>query len=131
MKIKKYIRFAVFFLLVLFAGLFWWHHYFVFGEGVKSGDLNFLVKKGYVFKTWEGRLIQTGFKSNAPGAIQSNEFNFSVDNDSIAKVLERASGKTVELRYKEYLKPLPWRGINKYVVVEILSIENSDDSNSH
>ncbi|HNX67385.1 MAG TPA: hypothetical protein PKH02_10920, partial [Bacteroidales bacterium] len=86
MKIMKYIRYAVLFLVILFAILFWWNHYFVFGRGVKSGDLNFLVEKGYVFKTWEGRLIQTGFKSNAPGAIQSNEFNFSVANDSIAKV---------------------------------------------
>jgi len=130
MKIKKYIRYSVFFLLLLFAGLFWWHHYFVFGEGVKSGDLNFLVKKGYMFKTWEGRLIQTGFKSDAPGSIQSNEFNFSVANDSIAMVLERASGKTVELRYKEYLKPLPWRGMSTYVVVEILSIRDYQE-NSH
>ena len=128
MKIKKYIRYSVFFLLLLFAGLFWWHHYFVFGEGVKSGDLNFLVKKGYLFKTWEGRLIQTGFKSNAPGNIQSNEFNFSVANDSIARVLERSSGKTVELRYKEYLKPLPWRGMSNYVVVEILSIRDYQDN---
>lgn len=128
MKIKKYIRYAVFFMLLLFAGLFWWHHYFVFGEGVKSGDLNFLVKKGYMFKTWEGRLIQTGFKSNAPGNIQSNEFNFSVANDSIARVLERSSGKTVELRYKEYLKPLPWRGMSNYVVVEILSIRDYQDN---
>ena len=115
-------------MLLLFAGLFWWHHYFVFGEGVKSGDLNFLVKKGYMFKTWEGRLIQTGFKSNAPGNIQSNEFNFSVANDSIARVLERSSGKTVELRYKEYLKPLPWRGMSNYVVVEILSIRDYQDN---
>ena len=128
MKIKKYIRYAVFFMLLLFAGLFWWHHYFVFGEGVKSGDLNFLVKKGYMFKTWEGRLIQTGFKSNAPGNIQSNEFNFSVANDSIARVLERSSGKTVELRYKEYLKPLPWRGMSNYVVVEILSIRDYQEN---
>ena len=128
MKIKKYIRYAVFFMLLLFAGLFWWHHYFVFAEGVKSGDLNFLVKKGYMFKTWEGRLIQTGFKSNAPGNIQSNEFNFSVANDSIARVLERSSGKTVELRYKEYLKPLPWRGMSNYVVVEILSIRDYQEN---
>jgi hypothetical protein len=131
MKIKKYLRTAVIILLVIFAGLFWWHHYFVFGEGVKSGDLNFLVKKGYVFKTWEGRLIQTGFKSNSPGALQSNEFNFSVTNDSIAQVLERASGKTVELRYKEYLKPLPWRGVSNYVVIEILSIDNKEDNHKY
>lgn len=125
MKIKKYLRVAAFLLLIVLAGLFWWRHYFVFGEGVKAGDLNYLVKKGYVFKTWEGRLIQTGFKSSIPGSVQSNEFNFSIENDSIARVLERASGKTVELRYKEYIAPLPWRGMNKYIVVEILAIDST------
>ena len=28
--------------------------YFVFGEGVKAGELNYVVYKGYVFKTYEG-----------------------------------------------------------------------------
>lgn len=130
MNIKKYLRTAGFLLLIFLVGLFFWRHYYVFGEGVKSGDLNFLVKKGYVFKTWEGRLIQTGFKTNAPGAIQSNEFNFSIANDSIATVLERASGKTVELRYKEYLHPLPWRGMSNFVVIEILSIQDSQGKNN-
>jgi len=103
---KKALRIILVLVVIVGAGLFWWRHYFVFGEGVKAGDLNFLVKKGYIFKTWEGRLIQTGFKTPSPGAIQSNEFEFSITNDSLAMVLERASGKFVELRYKEYIKPL-------------------------
>src|SRR5665648_36837 len=111
---KKFLRYFVFVLLLVAAGLFYWRHYYVFGEGVKAGDLNFLVRKGYVFKTWEGRLIQTGFKTPTPGAMQSNEFQFSIVNDSLAKVLERASGKFVELRYKEYIKSLPWRGMSNY-----------------
>lgn len=121
---KKYLRLIGIVLLLIAAGLFWWRHYFVFGEGVKAGDLNFLVKKGYVFKTWEGRLIQTGFKTPVPGAMQSNEFEFSIVNDSLATVLERASGKFVELRYKEYIRPLPWRGMSKYVVIEVLNIQD-------
>ena len=120
---KKFLRYFVFVLLLVAAGLFYWRHYYVFGEGVKAGDLNFLVRKGYVFKTWEGRLIQTGFKTPTPGAMQSNEFQFSIVNDSLAKVLERASGKFVELRYKEYIKSLPWRGMSNYVVIEVLSIQ--------
>jgi len=36
-------------LIVLFAFM-WWRYYFVFGEGVKAGTLNFVVKKGYVFR---------------------------------------------------------------------------------
>lgn len=123
---KKYFRVAILVLLIVAAGLFWWRHYFVFGEGVKAGDLNYLVRKGYVFKTWEGKLIQTGFKTTTPGAMQSNEFEFSLTNDSLATVLERASGKFVELRYKEYIRPLPWRGMSKFVVNEILEVKELD-----
>ncbi len=123
---KKVVTIGIVVILILAAAIFWWRHYFVFGEGVKAGDLNFLVKKGYIFKTWEGRLIQTGFKTPTPGAIQSNEFEFSVTDDSLAVILERASGKIVELRYKEYIAPLPWRGMSKYVVIEILEIKDSD-----
>jgi len=123
---KKALKIILVLVVIVGAGLFWWRHYFVFGEGVKAGDLNFLVKKGYVFKTWEGRLIQTGFKTPTPGAIQSNEFEFSITNDSLAMVLERASGKFVELRYKEYIKPLPWRGMSQYVVIEVLQIREPE-----
>jgi hypothetical protein len=121
--LKKTITISVVIILVALALIVWWRYYFVFGEGVKAGNLNFLVRKGYVFKTWEGRLIQEGIKTSAPGSIQSNEFNFSVENDSVAKLLERAGGHEVELRYKEYLHPLPWRGVSNYVVVEVLSVE--------
>lgn len=117
---KKFLRIALLIFILFIALVFWWRYYFVFGEGVKAGNLNFFVKKGYVFKTYEGRLIQEGFKSNTPGAVQSNEFEFSVTNDSIASILERNSGKVVELRYKEYLHTLPWRGMSTYVVIEVL-----------
>lgn len=124
---RKILKIALVVLVIVGAALFWWRHYFVFGEGVKAGDLNFLVKKGYIFKTWEGRLIQTGFKTPTPGAIQSNEFEFSITNDSLATVLERASGKFVELRYKEYIRPLPWRGMSQYIVIEVLEIRDPQE----
>ncbi len=121
---RKTVVIAGIVILVILAVFLWWRYYFVFGEGVKAGNLNFFVKKGYVFKTWEGRLIQEGFKTPAPGAMQSNEFEFSVKNDSIAAILERSGGRFVELRYKEYLNPLPWRGMSNYVVIEILELGN-------
>lgn len=120
---KKIFSIVVLVIVILIAVFIWWRYYFVFGEGVKAGNLNFFVKKGYVFKTYEGRLIQDGFKSTAPGALQSNEFEFSVTSDSIAAILELNSGKQVELRYKEYLHKLPWRGNSNYVVFEILKAE--------
>lgn len=120
---RKILRIGLLIVIVVLSLTFWWRYYFVFGEGVKAGNLNFFVKKGYVFKTYEGRLIQDGFKSATPGALQSNEFEFSVTNDSVASFLERCSGKIVELRYREYLHSLPWRGMSTYVVFEVLKTE--------
>jgi len=124
-KIKRFLKLGIPILVIILAVLLWWRFYFVFGEGVKAGNLNFLVKKGYIFKTWEGRLIQVGFRAPAPGSIQSNEFDFSVVSDSIGALLERCSGKTVELRYKEYLHSLPWRGMSHYVVFEVLKVSDT------
>ena len=126
---KKIFKISLIVIVIILVLAIWWRYYFVFGEGVKAGNLNFFVKKGYVFKTYEGRLIQDGFKSATPGALQSNEFEFSVTNDSVAAILERNSGKVVELRYKEYLHSLPWRGKSNYVVIEVLRSEDVQKNN--
>jgi hypothetical protein len=111
-------------IIIVALGIFvYWKYYFVFGEGAKSGDLNYLVRKGYVFKTYEGKLIQTGLRSKAPNTIQSNDFDFSVTDRKIADSLMANSGKEFNLHYKEYLGTLPWRGFSKYVVDSIISMK--------
>ncbi len=127
---KKYLRIGIVAVVIILSVVFWYRFYFVFGEGVKAGELNFFVKKGYLFKTYEGRLIQSGLKSDTPGTLQSNEFEFSVTNDSISQILERCSGKILELRYKEYLGTVPWRGMSTYIVYEILSVEDKKSENT-
>ncbi len=103
--------------------------FYVFGSGVKAGELNLFVYKGYVFKTYEGKLIQAGYNSrNTNATIQSNEFNFSVTDEKVAKQLERCAGKFVELHYKEYLGKLPWRGVTTYVVDSVYSISPVKES---
>ena len=115
--------------VVLAAAAFvFFKFFFVFGTGVKAGELNLFVYKGYVFKTYEGRLIQAGYNSrNSNNTIQSNEFNFSVKKESVAKQLERCTGKMVELHYKEYLGTLPWRGMTKYVVDSVYSVTTQNE----
>jgi hypothetical protein len=98
--------------------------FFVFGEGVKTGQLNYVVYKGYVFKTYEGKLIQSGLRSGAVnGSIQSNEFVFSVADKAVAEKLMLSGGREVDLHYKEYMATLPWRGYSKYVVDSIIDIQ--------
>ncbi len=115
-------------ILLAAAAFVFYKFFFVFGSGVKAGELNLFVYKGYVFKTYEGRLIQAGYNSkNSNNTIQSNEFNFSVKDENVAKQLERSAGKFVELHYKEYLGTLPWRGMSKYVVDSVLSISTVNE----
>lgn len=123
-KFKKVLSIGTIIILIVFSGWFFFKFYFVFGEGVKAGELNYLVHKGYLFKTYEGKMIQTGFRSQTAGTIQSYEFEFSVQNEVLADSLMRCSGKTLELHYKEYLGAIPWRGVNKYVVDSIISVKN-------
>lgn len=111
-------------LLFLALGIFvYWKYYSVFGEGVKSGTLNYVVLKGDIFKTYEGKLIMEGVVSSGQGQIESNHFTFSIEDKELAERLMRMSGERVELQYKEYHGTLPWRGHSVYVVDSILSNE--------
>lgn len=121
---RKIITFITLAAVIALAGFIYFRYYFVFGEGVKAGDLNFVVYKGYVFKTYEGKVIQAGFTGkNNTTSIQSYEFEFSVTDPVVADSLMRCAGKQVELHYKEYLGALPWRGMQKFVVDRIISVK--------
>ncbi len=111
-------------IVILALGIFMYvRFYYVFGTGVKAGELNYLVYKGVVFKTYEGKLIQSGFRADRPGGLQSNQFEFSVVDKEIAEQLMISSGKNVQLHYKEYFGKLPWRGYTKFIVDSIIMIE--------
>ena len=118
---KRFFKFIMLPLLVVLVGFIYFRYYFVFGEGVKSGELNYVVYKGVMFKTYEGKLIQSGIRSQKAGSIQSYEFEFSVENPQLARELMSRGGETLELHYKEYFGALPWRGFTKFVVDSIVS----------
>ena len=121
---KRILLIAIGIIILVFAVIIAIRYYYVFGEGVKSGELNYLVKKGYIFKTYEGKMIQSGIRSRTPGSIQSYEFEFSVENKRVAEQLMKNSGKDVDLHYKEYLGKVWWRGNTVYVVDSIMSMRD-------
>lgn len=92
---------------------------------MKAGQLNYVMYKGFIFKTYEGKLIQTGIKTAATGGVQSNEFEFSVENKELAEKLMNMAGKNVKLHYKEYFGALPWRGYTRFIVDSIVEVEES------
>jgi hypothetical protein len=123
---KRVITIVVSILILVLIGVGYYRYYFVFGDGTKAGTMNYFVHKGYLFKTYEGRLIQTGIRTPVQGNIQSNEFMFSVTDQKVADQLNRAAGAFLELHYKEYLHTLPWRGVSVFVVDSVISVTPLD-----
>ncbi|MDO9155687.1 hypothetical protein [Sediminibacterium sp.] len=115
---KKFAWSATTIILLVLAIVVYWRFYFVYSEGTKAGILNTFQQKGFVFKTYEGNLIQSGFKAN----VQSNEFVFSVVDEKVANILNQNSGREINVHYKRYLGALPWRGVEKYIVDSILEV---------
>src|SRR3982751_5946304 len=97
---RRFLTVIVLIIVLILGAVIYWRYFYVFGEGVKSGELNYLVKKGYIFKTYEGKLIQSGIRSRQPGSVQSYEFEFSVARPDIANQLMTNSGKEFKLHYK-------------------------------
>ncbi len=125
--VKKVFRTFVIILILVLAGYIYWKYYYPYtSDGVKSGYLNFAVRKGQLFKTYEGKLIQEGIRSKTVGAIQSNEFEFSIKDKKIFDVLKVNSGKIFDLHYKEYNGVIPWRGNTRYIVDSIISMRDPE-----
>ncbi|MBX2981225.1 MAG: hypothetical protein WBB32_12805 [Flavobacteriales bacterium] len=121
---KWYTKVLLVLVLILLIGGYI-RYFWVFGEGAKAGQLNYVVHKGILFKTYEGKLIQTGLRAQG-ASLNSYEFEFSVANKEIANELMARSGDQFTLHYKEYLGALPWRGHSVYVVDSIMSSETVD-----
>ena len=103
--------------LAILAGIFYFKFLWVFSDGTKTGELNSLTYTGYVFKTYEGEIILTGYgNKNASGSVQSKNFKFSVANKEVAEKLRQMTGLRVTVHYKEYKGTLPWRGYEKAIV---------------
>lgn len=62
-----------------------------------------------MLKTHEGEMILRGMgnKNSQTGTFSSNNFLFSVTDDSLAKELSNSQGMMVELHYLNYYNSLP------------------------
>ena len=92
-----------------------------------------ISRKGDIFKTYEGEIMQPGFRSGG-GSINSNNFKFTAKDDVVSKKLSDATGKTVKVHYVQFRRTLPWRGENynadnaetgQYVVDNVLEVSTA------
>ena len=107
-------------ILVAAAGFLYFKFWWVFSDGTKTGELNSLTYTGYIWKTYEGEIILTGYGTkNNQGTVQSKNFKFSVANKEVAEQLTKMTGSRVTVHYKEYMGALPWRGYEKAIVDQV------------
>lgn len=104
-------------LLAALTGFCYFKFLWVFSDGTKTGELNSLTYTGYLFKTYEGEMILTGYGTkNNLGTVQSKTFKFSVADKDVAEKLTQMTGLRVTVHYKEYKGTLPWRGYERAIV---------------
>src|SRR5689334_21949065 len=71
--------------------------HYTYSNGTRAGYVQKFSQKGWLCKTWEGELAQV----NIPGALQE-KWEFTVRDDSVAKLVEDAAGKQVQLFYSQH-----------------------------
>ena len=106
-------------LILILVGCGWGYfkYLWVFSDGTKTGELNSLTYTGYIWKTYEGEIILSGYGSKQNNSsVQSKTFKFSVKDPEVALQLSKMTGYRVTVHYKEYKGALPWRGYEKAVV---------------
>lgn len=121
----KIIAWVIVLLLLVGAGFGYYKFLWVFSDGTKTGELNSLTYTGYIWKTYEGEMILSGYgsKSSAGGSVQSKIFKFSVDDNTVAEELQQLTGQRVTVHFKEYKGALPWRGYERAIVDRIENAE--------
>lgn len=99
-------------LLVVAVWAYWYYFRPYSDDGSRAGILQKFSRKGDVFKTYEGELLQQGFSNQRNGQFSAQYFYFSVADEAVAAQLEKQVGQYVRLQYKQYKRSLPWRGEN-------------------
>ena len=69
----KIIAWVIVILLLVGAAFGYYKFLWVFSDGTKTGELNSLTYTGYIWKTYEGEMILSGYgaKGSVNGSVQS------------------------------------------------------------
>lgn len=131
---RKAFFFSILIILLGVVGYVYWFYYNPFSDGYREGILQKFSRKGNVFKTYEGEMIQLGFGQRS-GVFNAQYFYFSVVDVTLADSLEKCIGKKVKLHYTQYRRNLSWRGDNynkknddkgQYIVDEIADVAEAN-----
>lgn len=108
----------VFFLL--FLAVIWFVSTGYYSSGDRAGTISKFSERGYLFKTWEGQLMEGGY-SGETGSLTPRFWDFSTTEESVVNKIREAlaTGERVTLIYQEKFVKFPWNGDTKYMVTDV------------
>ena len=111
--VKKFFIYATLLAIVITSLYFTFVYYVPYSEGVRSGELIKISKKGYVIKTWEGEISQ--------GISGAQVFQFSVmdNHQAVIDSLKKFQGNFVKVEYVERYKTFFWWGDTHYFITKV------------
>ncbi|MGN0213904.1 MAG: hypothetical protein ACI4AH_03740 [Muribaculaceae bacterium] len=107
--------------VLVIVALWWLFYHPVVSEAQVTGRLMEVRCEGLMFKTYEAGMVSEQFITDTIKR-KDNDFNFSIDNDSLAYRLMRLqnTGKRIIVTYKQYTAPLPWRGKSDVIATGVV-----------
>ncbi len=110
---KKIVFFSILVTILTLVSYMSYIYYVPYSEGVRSGELIKISKKGYFVKTWEGEISQ--------GISGAQIFKFSVldDQQPVIDSLKNLQGKFVKVEYVERLRTFFWWGDTRYFITKV------------
>lgn len=99
---------------------------FVYSEGERTGYVNKVSSKGWIFKTFEGELNMGTFQRQDPSsAFSGSLFAFSVTNKDVIDQIQKAidHNKKVKLYYRQVKLRNPAKGDSDYFVYKVEEIQ--------
>ncbi len=124
---RRIARWITLVIAVILIGLFSISYWGVYERGTMSGKIFRISEKGFIFKTWEGKLNLETFGALKGVSPIAETFDFSVErkNKEVIRKLEEASlkGERVSLQYIKRFNVFFWRGNTKYFVTNVVQNE--------
>lgn len=110
---KKVLGLIVALAIVVLMVYYAFVYYIPYSEGVRSGELIKISRKGVLAKTWEGEISQ--------GISGAQIFAFSVlDKDrEVVEKLKEYQGDYVKLTYLERYATFFWLGDTRYFITKV------------
>ena len=116
---KKILLTLTVILLITFSFFYWG----VYENGLMAGKVLRISKKGFVFKTYEGKLNLETFGALKGVSPIAESFDFSVEASEVEIIKEledvSLSGERINLYFTKRYMVFPWRGETKYFATKL------------